>query len=511
MVNTLSTEVLVGQMMAVGFEGLTPPAYLLDWLREGRVGTVILFGRNIDTPEQVAAMTGAIHAAAAHGVIVSIDQEGGTVTRLRGGFTEFPSAMALSSARDGDAWAEKVGAGIAAEMRALGIGWDYAPVVDLLYTLDNPSLATRSYGRDPEQVAVMASAFARGIQSAGAAACAKHFPGLGNTAIDTHIDLPTLDTPLAHILAFDLIPYRAIINAGIASIMATHTIYTALDPNYPATLSPVVAQRLLRDELGFDGVISTDCLEMGAITRHYGAGESAVLAALAGMDAILFSHTRATQEAAYAALLAAVMSGRVPMEIVHAANRRMNALKAAYSAPPGDLSLIRAPEHLDIARESARAGVSAIKRGAAIPLRGRVALVEFVSSLNSGIEEAGGVTGLGRVLKERLPDAETFVYAPDGANERMAAAVSAADTVVVAVRSAHLRPALVEAARGMIAAAKRAAVMCLRSPYDAAIFSDADSVICTAGDTAPSLEAAVAALAGDYVPTGSLPVPLETV
>jgi len=506
-----STEVLVGQMMAVGFHGLYPPDHVLEWLREGRVGTVILFGRNIDTPQQVAAMTRAIHEASPYGVIISIDQEGGTVSRLRQGFTEFPSAMALSSARDGEAWAEKVGAALATELRALGIGWDYAPVVDVLYNLDNPSLSTRSFGRDPEQVAVMASAFTKGIQSAGGAACAKHFPGLGNTAVDTHVDLPVLDTPLANVISHDLIPYRAVIGAGIASIMATHTIYSALDKDHPATLSPVVAKRLLREELHYDGVISTDCLEMGAITRHYSAGESAVLAALAGMDAILFSHTRETQEAAYDALLDAVKSGRVPMEMVLAANRRMSALKAKYSVPPGDLSVIRSPEHLEVAQGAARAGVSVIRRGASIPLSGQVGLVEFVSNVNSGIEEQGGLTGLGKALKDRYPDMQSTVLAYGAPIDAAEALTQRVETLVLAVRTAHLRPEVTSAVHHLIGLAPRAVLICLRSPYDAVIFKDADTVICTAGDTVPSLEAAVAALVGDFTPTGSLPVPLEVV
>ncbi|MBK9749654.1 MAG: beta-N-acetylhexosaminidase [Chloroflexi bacterium] len=507
----VSTEVLVGQMMGVGFEGLTPPDYLLEWLRAGRVGTVILFARNISTPQQVAAMTRALHEAATYGVIISIDQEGGTVTRLREGFTEFPSAMALSSARNGEALAEDVGIAIAEELRALGIGWNYAPVVDLLYNLDNPSLSTRSYGRDPEQVAVMASAFARGVQRGGAAACAKHFPGLGNTAVDTHVDLPTLATPLEHVLAFDLIPYRAVIGAGIASIMATHTIYTALDPDYPATLSPIVAKRLLREELHFDGVISTDCMEMGAITRHYGAGESAVLAALAGMDSILFSHTRTVQEAAYAAVLDAVVSGRVPMDLVLDANRRMAALKARFSAPPGDLDVVRTPEHLRTAADAARAGLCVVKAGAALPVTGSVALVEFVSTLNSGIEEAGGLTGLGKALAARMPDARSMTLPPGTPLDAAETLVRAADTAVIAVRSAHLRPELIAAAQQLIGAARRSVVICLRSPYDAVVLSDADAILCTLGDTVPALEAAVAALAGDFQPTSQLPFELKAV
>ena len=501
-----SLEAKIGQMLLVGFEGLTAPDYLLNWLREGRVGGVILFARNVESPAQVAALTGAIHAAATYGAIVSIDQEGGTVARLREGFTESPGAMALASAREGEALTEAVSAVLARELRALGIGWDYAPVVDLTYTAANPSVGTRSFGSDADSVARLAAAAVRGFQRGGVAACVKHFPGLGDTPIDTHMAMAVVDTPVEHLIKYDLVPYRAAIAAGVASVMITHVLYRALDADHPATLSPVVVHRLLREALGYDGVVTTDCLEMRAVRDHYGARESAVLAALAGIDAILFSHTRAMQEEAYAGLLEAARSGRLAPDVIEGANRRLLALKQAYAAPPGDLGIIRAPEHLRVVRDAARAGVTLLQGGATLPLRGKVGVVEFASILESGIVESGGVTGFARLLQERLPDAQV-VTLKSTANPAAAEAVAErVDTLVLAVRNAHLIPEQLASARHLLGVARRTVLVCLRNPYDAGALPGAETVMCTCGDSEPSLEAAVAALMGDFVPEGALPV-----
>lgn len=497
-------------MCFVGFEGLEPPAYLLDWIRAGRVGGVILFARNIASPGQVANLTDTLQAAAPDGVLVSIDQEGGVVARLREaqGFTEVPGAMALASAGGGTEHAERVAGVLAAEMRAIGVHWDYAPVVDVSYNAANPAVGTRSYGSSAAFVGKLAPAFVRGLQagSNGVAACAKHFPGLGSTAIDTHLALPALDTPLEHLRAVDLYPYRQLIAETVASVMVTHTIYATLDPALPATLSPVVVRQLLRGELGYDGVVATDCMEMKAIADNFGAGESAVLAALAGIDSILFSHTPARQEAAYEALLAAAQSGRLPLDVIEMANLHLEVFRQTYLKPRGDLSVIRAPEHLAIAREAARAGVTLVKRGEALPLPdGTVGVVEFPSALESGIVESGGLTGFARRFRERLPKAEVAIWRRSTSGEAMALA-RRVGTLVLATRSAHLNPDQLAAARSLIAHARRTVVVALRNPYDADVLGNADSVVCTCGDAVPSLEAAVAVLAGDFIPTGSLPV-----
>ncbi|MCB9453729.1 MAG: beta-N-acetylhexosaminidase [Anaerolineaceae bacterium] len=505
-----SLETQIGRMCFVGFEGLEPPAYLLDWIRAGRVGGIILFARNIASPQQVAALTDALQAAAPDGVLIGIDQEGGVVARLREaqGFTEVPGALALASAADSVHHVEQVAGVLAAELRAVGIHWDYYPVVDLSYNAANPSVGTRSYGSDPAQVSALAAAAVRGLQREGVAASPKHFPGLGNTPIDTHQGLPVLDTPLEHLEQMDLAPYHAVIAENAATIMVTHTIFTALDATLPATLSPVVVNQLLRGRLHFDGVVTTDCMEMKAISDRYPPGESAVLAALGGFDTILFSHTPARQEAAHDALLQAVQQGRVPRDLIDTANRRIMDFRRRYLKPRGDLGAIGNPRHRAIAREAAQAGVTLVKGGAAFPLAGNgsgVGVIEFPSVLESGIVEAGGVTGFARLFHQRLPQAEVLVWR-EGASHEALGLARRAGTLVLATRNAHLDTRQLAAAREYMAAAPQTILVALRNPYDAGVLEAADSIACTCGDAVPSLEAVVAALAGDYTPAGRLPV-----
>jgi beta-N-acetylhexosaminidase len=348
----------------------------------------------------------------------------------------------------------------------------------------------------------------RGFQVGGIATSPKHFPSAGHTSIDTHVALPALDTSLEHLRQIDMMPYRATIAAGAASVMVTHVLYRALDAEYPCTLSPIVVHQLLRGELGYDGVVTTDCLEMQAITNHYGAAESAVLAALAGIDAILFSHTRERQEAAYEALFDAAQSGRLPASIIDNANRRLAAFKERYVQPRADLSAIRSAEHLALADEAARAGTTLLRAGDALPLRGRVGVVEFASAFESGIGEVDGLTGFSRLLRERLPDLEVAtIYGMNFADEALALAARV-DTLVLATRSAHLNAAKTAFAQQLIDAAKTTILVALRNPHDAVELTGAQAILCTCGDSTPSLGAAVGALVGDYVPTGRLPLAL---
>ena len=502
-------ETRIGQMLFAGFDGLEAPDYILDWLRAGQLGGIILFARNVESPRQLAALTDSLQAAAPYGALISIDQEGGTVARLRKGFSESPGAMALASARDSERWVEQMSRMLALELRALGIHWDYAPVVDITYNAANPSVGTRSFGHDPALVGRLAAAAVRGFQNAGVAASPKHFPGLGQTDVDTHIALPALDTPLDQLLNVDLLPYRAALAAGASSVMITHVLYRALDAGYPSTLSPVVVHRLLRGQLGYDGLVTTDCLEMNAITNHYGAGETAVLAALAGIDALLFSHTRSRQEAAYNALLNAAHSGRLPLSIVDDANRRLAAFKARYLLPRADRSVVACAGHQALAAEAARAGVTLLRPGAALPLSGPIGVIEFASALDSGIGEVDGLTGFSRLIRERLPEAGVCVLHGDQADSEALALAARAGTLVLAVRNAHLKAERLEAARQLLNAAQRTVLVCLRNPYDAGALAGADTVLCTCGDSMPSLQAAVAALLGDFTPTGRLPVEVK--
>jgi beta-N-acetylhexosaminidase len=501
-------------MLMAGFHGLTAPDYFLDWLREGRIGSVILFARNVESPSQLAALTTQLHEAAKHPLLIAIDQEGGTVARLRDVFTESPGAMALASiGENAEAVTEEVSGVLAREMQALGINWTFAPVVDVSYNADNPTVGTRSFGSDHERVASLAAAAVRGFQSNGVAACAKHFPGLGATAVDTHLALPSLDTDLSQLLNIDLLPYREAIAAGLASVMTTHTIFTTLDEEHPATLSEKIIVPLLRQELSFEGVVTTDCMEMKAIDDHYHVSGSVVRAAQAGVDIIIFSHTAEKQSTAYDHLLVAVKRGDVTEAQVDAANARIATLKARFPAQQADATKVYIQAHRDAVLSAAKAALTTLRtESEVLPLSAddsrRIVLVEFASSIDSEVQEDKPKTSLTTFVKARLPKIDTIIVSTTPKDNEISEALSqlnSADVVILATRNAHLNPAQTKAVRVLSDTSAQVVLLSLRNPYDASLI-DGGTVICTAGDSMPSLEAISAVLIGELTPSGRLPV-----
>lgn len=509
-----SIEDRVGQMLMAGFHGLTAPEYFLEWLRAGRLGSVILFARNVESPAQLAELTAQLHEAAKYPLLIAIDQEGGTVARLREGFTESPGAMALSSIGDNaEAVTEAVSGILGREMHALGINWTFAPSVDVSYNADNPTVGTRSFGSDHRRVAALAAAAVRGFQANGVAACAKHFPGLGATAIDTHLALPRLDTGVEQLMAVDLLPYRQAIAAGLATVMTTHTIFTTLDEEHPATLSDKIIGPLLRHELGFEGVVTTDCMEMKAIDDHYHVSGSVVRAAKAGVDVIIFSHTADKQSTAYDHLLEAVRRGDVSETQVDAANARVAALKARFPAKQTDITQVYTPEHRATVLSAAQAALTSLRTESdVLPISAddsrRVVLVEFASGVDSIVQEEKTKTSLGAFISARLPKVETITLPTTPGEAEIGAAharISQADVVILATRNAHLNAAQTSAVRALSDTSAKVVLLALRNPYDASLINDG-TVISTAGDSLPSLEAVVTALTGEVTPAGRLPV-----
>jgi beta-N-acetylhexosaminidase len=338
-------------LLCVGFDGTTPSAEVLELVRRGVYG-VILFARNVESAAQVAELSAALKRTAGRPLLVSVDQEGGRVARLRArhGFTELPPMRALGETGD-EATAFDVGALLGRELRAVGIDQDYAPVVDVDTNPANPVIGDRSLGRDPALVSRMGAALARGLQSAGVAACAKHFPGHGDTSQDSHVALPRLPHPLARLEAVELAPFRALSRAGVASVMTAHVIFEALDPDRPATLSPPV-MRLLRESCGFDGAALSDDLEMAAVAAHFPLEEVVPGAVRAGVDGLLVCHRAEVQHRAIDLLRGAVERGEVSAARLAEARARIARL-LSWARPPGDpgagLARLRTPEGLALA------------------------------------------------------------------------------------------------------------------------------------------------------------------
>jgi beta-N-acetylhexosaminidase len=314
-----------------GFEGIALP----DWLRCGLavgLGGVVLFARNVRDPEQLAELTASLRAERPD-LLVAVDEEGGDVTRLeaaRG--SSFPGNLALGAVDDVEL-TRRVAAAIGGELASVGVNLDLAPVADVVVDPSNPIVGVRSFGSDPQLVARHVAAFVEGLQSVGVAACAKHFPGHGETAADSHLELPTAEADRETLLARALPPFAAAVEAGVRVVMTAHVRYPALDPE-PATVSAGLIG-LLRSELGFPGLVMTDALEMRAISRTVGLEGGAVRALAAGADAVCLGadRTPAEVDGVQGAIVEAVRSGHLPEQRVREAAGRVAELAAWASSP----------------------------------------------------------------------------------------------------------------------------------------------------------------------------------
>lgn len=331
---------LAGQRFMVGFEGHTASADVKRMIREFGVGSVILFARNVDGPEQVAELVRELQEEARSSghdepLLVAVDQEGGRVARLKAPWTAWPPLRAVGRADD-VLLSRRMGAALAEELKACGIRLDFAPVVDVDTNPKNPIIGDRSFGDDPELVGRHGAAFVEGLQGGGVAACAKHFPGHGDTDVDSHLDLPVVDHSMSRLRDVELRPFRHAIEAGVATIMTAHVLVRELDDKLPATLSPRILGLLLRGELGFDGVIVSDDLEMKALAAHWSFADSAVLAAEAGCDLLPVCKEHDAQVLAMEGLIRAVESKRIGWKTHEAAAARVRQVKERFGLPHAD-------------------------------------------------------------------------------------------------------------------------------------------------------------------------------
>jgi beta-N-acetylhexosaminidase len=391
-----------------GFDGHAAP----DWLLKGGFGGVVLFAKNIRDREQLAELTSSLR-----GMLIAVDEEGGDVTRLeadRG--SSFPGNLALGAVDD-VTLTRRVGAAIGGELASVGIDLDLAPVADVIVDPANPIVGVRSFGTDPELVARHVAAFVQGLQEVGVAACAKHFPGHGETLGDSHVELPVAEADRATLFERALPPFRSAVEAGVRAVMTAHIRATALD-DAPATLSRA-AVRLLREELGFRGLVITDALEMRAISDTVGLEEGAVRALGAGADAVCLGADRPPEEVdrVLEAIVDAVAEGRLAEERLHEAAERV-AATAAWTHP----APLRDPD----------AGLEAARRALRIEGHLRLEPSALVLELCPEPTIAAGEPGHG--LAELLPAAEVVrLRAGD-----TPPSLDAGRQLVVVVRDAHL-------------------------------------------------------------------------
>lgn len=343
--------------------GVVIPPELRALAREFELGGVILFARNVESPEQVRDLSAELQGLvplAAPPLWISVDQEGGRVARLRAPFTEWPPMATLG--RSGDvALAARFGAALGRELRAVGVTLDYAPVLDVHTNPANPVIGDRALSEDPATVARLGGVLIEALQTAGVAACGKHFPGHGDTSLDSHVDLPVVEHDLTRLRHVEFEPFREAVRRRVAFIMTAHVLLPALDEERPATLSPAIVDGLLRREIGFEGAILSDDLEMRAIADRYSVPEAGVKALAAGCDGLLVTNGNVDLQAAtLEGLVHWVEDGWIARQRLHDAHARMEAQKVRFltggARPPREAldGLVGCDEHRAVAEEMAR-------------------------------------------------------------------------------------------------------------------------------------------------------------
>lgn len=501
----------VGQRIVAGLSGTRVDDAFRALVRESAVGNVILFRRNIESSAQLARLCGEIRdlILTETGVppLITIDQEGGVVARLTADLPHTPGGMALAAAGpDAPARAARI---VARELRSVGINCNLAPVFDVNSNPDNPVIGVRSFGDEARAAAPRALAFARATAEEGVLPCAKHFPGHGDTAVDSHLGLPCVTKSRRELESCELLPFRAAVEAGVPAIMSSHILFPALEPErIPATMSRRILTDLLRGELGHQGLILSDCMEMDAIAKYYGSVNGAVAAVGAGVDLVFLSHTAAYARDTARELCRRYESGEFPEEELDASVARILAAKERFAATAAG------PACTDADRQEARRLLEAsftLVRGELPPLGPRpvfIGCANYRATLASSGPE--GVPAFPAYMAQAL-GGNCLLTGEDPDEGEIARAVQAAreaSSVWMGSYNGHLRPGQLALMKALGGCGLPMAVVALRDPYDLASAPAHAAAIAAWEYTPQSLEALVPFLQGKIPFTGKIPVTL---
>lgn len=517
----------LGQMVMCGFDGTVPSESILRLIRDYRVGGVIYFRRNIGTVAEVAELSRSLRkvhdALGGPPLWIAVDQEGGMVARIDRDAVVVPGNMALGAVGKPE-YAYEAARISGVELRQMGINLNFAPCVDVNNNPANPVVGVRSFGENPELVAVLGAAAVQGFQEVGVSACAKHFPGHGDTAADSHHELPLVPHSRERLEQVELPPFRRAIEAGVDAVMTAHVRFPAWEPSgVAATLSPAILSGLLREELRFDGVVVTDCLEMNAISLTVGVGRGAVLAVAAGADIVLVSHREDRQVEALEALYAAALSGELPMERIDEAVARIVRAKlrreeAWWQAEADGVGAIGCKEHVAWVEETAERCITLVRaEPGVLPLRADAPTLVIWPEVRRSTEVDEVIPQeltLGRALAPYVADVCEMIIGTEPTAAEQAAVLAAARggrlQIVAGVYNAAFalgQASLVQALAALPGATVTA--VALRNPYDLLAMPQVHAYAACYENRPPMLLAAAKVLAGLVPPQGRLPVSLS--
>jgi beta-N-acetylhexosaminidase len=520
---SLSLEHALGQKLMLSFGGTEPSAEILAALSHWRVGGVTLFrALNVESPAQVRALTQTLQRAAAVSgqppLLIAVDQEGGQLMALTG-TTPFPGNLALGATGSAEL-ARRTGHAIGRELAAMGINVNYAPVCDVNVNPENPVVGTRSFGGDPALVAQLSAATIEGIQAAGVAATAKHFPGHGDTAIDSHHATPILPHDETRLRQVELRPFAAAVQAGAKLVMTAHVALPALSgsQDLPATLSPAILRGLLRRDLGFEGVIISDAMDMKAIRQGPGFAIDAIAALAAGIDLLTLNAQLPEQRAVFDPLLQAAQRMLIAPGDVIASAARVLALKewcAQVSPPP--LEVVGCAEHRALAFEVAARSVTLVRDHAHrlplnLPSNARLAVVEpEPQDLTPADTSSYEKPALAEALRAHCSGVDEFIVPINPSDIEIAAVrdalrACAYDLVIIGTINATNHPGQAALVNAILESGMATVAAALRMPYDVLAYPQVPTYVCTYSLQPPALESLAQALWGQIPFVGRLPV-----
>jgi beta-N-acetylhexosaminidase len=508
----------IGQTLMVGFRETTVTPEIIELIQKYHIGNIIFFSRNVHDAAQIRALTHTLQTIAreaghTHPLLIAIDQENGIVQRLGEAATLFPGNMALG-AIGSEQMATEVALASGRELKALGINMNLAPVVDVNNNPANPVIGVRSFGQDATLVARLGAAMVKGYQDAGVIACLKHFPGHGDTAIDSHLALPTIFHSLARLEEVELLPFRSGIEAGAASVMTAHVNFPALTPDnvLPATLSPAVLQGLLREKLGYKGVIISDCLEMHAVSDTYGTERAAVMTLQAGSDLVLVSHHYALQRGSFEAIKEAVQSGELSPMVVQRAAEHILEMKARYLSWDEVPPQIDYAAHAQLQERAYELSTTLIRNEEAlVPLHlttsENIVIVSPPRHTRTIVEDRYYADTLLQEIMLRYHSSVTLLpVASEESYQEILEKTQESDIFIVATVNAHLDEGQASIVRFLVSSGRRVIGIAIRNPYDLLAYPQLRTYLATYEYTRPALVAAVRVLFGERQAQGHLPV-----
>ncbi len=522
---SMTLDQQIGQLFMVGFQGYEPPREIVDLIQRWHVGGIIFFSRNIRDARQTLELTTRLQQLAREAghpypLLIATDQENGIVRRLGPDATLFPGNMALG-ATGSEQITREVAEATGRELKALGINMNLAPDADVNNNPANPVIGVRSFGEDAALAARLTAAAVRGYQSAGVVATLKHFPGHGDTATDSHQALPIIPYSMERLNTLELVPFKAGIAAGAESIMTAHLYLPELMPGepLPATISPAILKDLLRDQLGFGGVIISDCLEMNAISKTVGTAQGAVRALQAGVDLVLVSHRADRQRASIELVRAAVKKGEIFAERISQSVERIIRLKQrrlSWEALPdaSALSIVGSAEHRQL-RDRAYALSTTLLRNDdnLVPLQitpqtRLLVLAQHKSALSRAEDGSYPETYLAERIQQRHSQVTSLLINSRRTAEetrRILQAVADSDVTILITMNAHRDEQQQSLLRQLLRTGKPMIGVSVATPYDLAQTTELHTALATYEYTQPALESAVRVLFGEIPAQGRLP------